>query len=294
MKTETALALTKPETALRPLGAGILAYLDSDRRARRQLLRDSRKVMKAHRNANGYAETRSMLTAPESQTKLGKSVTPTYGLTLSPVDSAGVGNLCPWATACAKVCLMYTGHGQFTQTQTARIVHTKFLFAHPFESGILLAHEIMQAIKRHDGRVLIRLNVVSDLRWELIMPLAIERLSSLGAGFYDYSKAPTRLRNTDAYKITFSAHEKMTDAAIRKLTDNQFNVAVVTRASKETVKAYVEAGGRWNGIATADGVSSDDRTLDAPGRVVLLAALGGAKNDQSGFVRPLFTPSLIS
>ena len=285
-------ALTRPERLLSAMDSGALAYIRADARARRDMLATARGAFADFRAGEGFQRTAArLLTPPMAQAKLRKSATPTYGLTLAPERTLGPRmNLCPSATAgCAAACINTAGKGRLSTVQHARAVRARFVLAHAADAGVLLAQEVLTAITRHGGRVLIRLNVVSDIRWELVIPRAMRALIRAGARFYDYTKWAPRMRSTmRGYALTYSAHERMTDADIRALLADGHSVAVVFATTKATVKAATKAGATWQGARMVDGVSSDDRTRDPRGSVVALAALGDARGDASGFVRPWF------
>ena len=105
-------SLTYTERQLREFGEQLGAFL-AVRETSPALLRYAREEQRAYRASVGYrASNAPLLTAPGSQTKLGKSGTPTYGLMLVP--ERGIGkhngrqlNLCPAASlGCAAACLM--------------------------------------------------------------------------------------------------------------------------------------------------------------------------------------------
>lgn len=261
----------------------------ADARTRRAMLARARAVWADYRAANGMMRRApAILTAPDAQPKLRKSVAPTYGLTLAPAMRSGR-NLCPAATACANVCLTDTGKGALSSVVHARLVRARFVMERAEAFGVLLAHEILRAIARHGrGRMRVRLNVLSDVRWELVIPRLLRALKRAGARFYDYTKWSPRLRSAGTLThLTYSASERMSDADIVAMVRAGHNVAVVFGAGKPAVHAAVRAGARWHGLPMVDGLATDDRTMDGRGVIVALAALGSARHDASGFVRPL-------
>lgn len=294
---------TYAERQLSDMDRGMLWYLNADRAMRRDILRDARASQAHYRAQYGYVGAADILTDNKSQPKLHKSIAATYGLTLAPhkayaqfASDARV-NVCPAASGgCIGACLTSSGHGRWDSVQFARLVRMGFLFSDPIAAGIILAHEILRAVGKH-GTVRIRLNVVSDIRWEYVIPEAMGFLArNHGVAFYDYTKwQPARRNSTEFYSLTYSAHEGMSDSDIRALVAEGHNVAIVFAASKRDVIARVNAGARWNGIPLVDGISTDDRTLDPRGAIVALAALGDAIGEASGFVRPFITdPATIA
>jgi hypothetical protein len=140
-------------------------------------------------------------------------------------------------------------------------------------------HETLAAATLH------RPNVTSDIRYELAVPDYVRILQEAGIGVYDYTKFHPRLRG-NLYPLTFSATERHSESDIHALVESGRNVAVVFAASKRTVIDACARGARWLGMPLTDGISTDDRTSDPVGTVVALAALGKARQDSSGFVRP--------
>jgi hypothetical protein len=272
------------------MDATALAYVSADAPTRRALLARARAVQVAYRVGNGYAPRAvPLLTAPAAQAKLRKSSTPTYGLSLTPARTLPGRNLCPAASAgCVAACLNTAGKGRLGTVQHARRTRAAFLLAHPDAGGTLLAAEVLAAVARHGGRVLLRLNVVSDIRWESVLPTAMPAMVAAGARFYDYTKWRPALRAPmPGYSLTFSASERHSDADILAMLAGGHSVAIVFSATKSTVRAAAAAGALWHGAPMVDGIGTDDRTRDPRGVVVALAALGDALGDASGFVRPL-------
>lgn len=244
-------------------------------------------MQRAYRVSQGFkARAVPLFTRPEAQSKLGKSEAYTLGLTLLPWITGGLGNTCPAATLCRHVCLVDTGKGKLRSVQHARRARLGFLMAHPIHAAVLMAHELTLALRAHGGDIRVRLNVLSDIRWERVIPDAMLMFHAAGVRFYDYTKWAPKHRDSlgGMYPLTYSAHERMSLQTIRAMVADGYHVAVVLRASKATVKALAE----WQGMPLVDGLSTDDRTTDpAGGCVVGLAALGSAVHDSSGFVREL-------
>jgi len=280
--------LTSAERMIAPADISGLAYVRADARTRRAMLADARVTWRAFRVSQGMADRApNILTPPDAQPKLRKSIAPTYGLTLVPAMRSGR-NLCPAATFCAEVCLVDTGKGVLSSVAHARLVRALFAMEHASAFGILLASEILRAIAKHGRRRMrVRLNVLSDIRWEIVMPNTLRALIRAGARFYDYSKWAPKLRahSTGLVHLTYSASERMTDSDIHALVSAGHNVAVVFRAPKRAVHSAIAAGATWQGLPMVDGLATDDRTTDAQGVIVALAALGSARHDTSGFVR---------
>jgi len=242
--------------------------VDADRAA------ECRTLMAEHAGHRG----KMLLTWPDYNSKLAKSVRPTYGLSLAPSTVSGEWNNCRYATkGCIKACLNTAGKGAFPATQQGRVWKTLFLGAEPQAFLDLLIYEINQAVRR-DGAINVRLNVLSDIPWERITP-ALFTLWGDAVRFYDYTKWPDRA-GSDVLDITFSASERTTHQKVVGRSRAGQNVAMVfgTKVGQPLPLS-------WHGVPVVDGDESDDRTLDARGVIVGLRAKGRARADVSGFVR---------
>jgi hypothetical protein len=229
---------------------------------------------------NGYASTPKLLTAPENQYKLGKSLRPAYGLTLAPASASGL-NVCTWSTAaCRAVCVLDTaGNARYQSVKDARVVKTRFLAAHPQAFVTLLHAELVKAVAKHGG-IDFRPNVASDLRWEYIAPKLLELD---GVRVYDYTKAPAAHRTpTDNYRLVFSVSEReASEREALEYLESGHNAAVVFA----TLKGH-DLPATWNGFDVIDADTSDSRVDDPAGVVVGLRAKGAARGtDAGGFVK---------
>jgi hypothetical protein len=230
---------------------------------------------------NGYASAPKLLTPPEAQYKLGKSVRPTFGLSLAAADMSGY-DVCAWRTpGCTAACVLVTaGKGLFPSVRKARVVKTRFLAEHPQAFVTLLYAELVEAARTRGG-IDFRPNVASDIRWESVAPAI---LSVPGVRVYDYTKAPAAQRGpTDNYRLTFSVSER--DASVGqalKYLQTGGTAAVVF----DTVKGHALPA-TWNGFDVIDGDLGDSRVDDPAGVVVGLRGKGAARNggDSTGFVK---------
>ena len=279
-------SLTYTERQLREFGEQLGAFL-AVRETSPALLRYAREGQRAYRASVGYrASNAPLLTAPGSQTKLGKSDTPTYGLMLVP--ERGIGkhngrqlNLCPAASlGCAAACLNTSGKGRLSSVQVARQHRLRFILEHPSAAAYILAAEIRAALAKHGGRILLRLNVVSDIRYELIAADALRRLHAMGVGLYDYSAwQPEHRAPMPFYHLTYSRKEHHSAEYVSRVVARGENVAVVFDTKRgEPLPDY------WQGHPVIDGDKSDDRTLDPTGVIVGLRAKGEAIGTRDGFV----------
>ena len=244
------------------------------------------------RSAHGYAATRAdLLTPPVNQPKLGKSERRSYSLMLTPSDGVGIDgiDLCPLASpGCKLGCLGPTaGKGRMSSVRKSRNVRTIFMVKHPQEFAVLLMWEIIRTARRESDPILVRLNCVSDIRWELAAELL--KLCQLyspdqSLEFYDYTAWTARFRSEipGLYSLTYSRKETgvlSRESTIRDTLASGGNVAVVFDTSKGEPLPT-----EWLGMPVLDGTVSDDRTADMPGHIVGLRALGDARKDTSGFV----------
>jgi hypothetical protein len=217
----------------------------------------------------------SLLTSPESNTKLALCDTPTYGLSLAPDSSSGVADVCRYSTPdCRSLCVAYAGQGAMDSVQYARAWRTMFLMANPIAFLSILNFEIKRAATKH-GKIALRLNNFSDLRWEKIAP-KLFTLYGNTVQFYDYTKWPDKARQDIPanYDITRSYTELS-----KNLDVSQRNVAVVFGVKKgEPFPATHE------GIPVVNGDLNDERWNDPKGVIVALRAKGRARNSTSDFV----------
>ena len=304
------LTPTKAERILIDAGydAAICEGLMATRsRADQAPLADARDTITRFRSRYGYTSRQfKLLTPPDANAKLRKTERPNYGLTLTPNRTLDVSafdipkplNLCPWASkGCANACLNYSGHGSFNKTQFARQVRCASLFTHPREFGLLLGAELQRLSLSH-GSFLFRPNVVSDLRIELVMPMALRALSRLrGCRVYDYTAWPMDKRDPyDAngikrlFHLTYSAKESAhtSDAYLASVLMAGNNVAMPFAVDREAdlPKRYTLNGDSFRVI---NGTASDDRTDDPEGVIVGLVEkkTPGRKTDTTGFIRPI-------
>ena len=209
----------------------------------------------------------------------------TFGIHLAPANLSGY-NVCQWASrGCTKVCLNTSGHGAFSTVQKARIEKTKFLKENFGLFSTQLIKEVKAAIKKANKngmRIAIRLNLTSDIPWEL---LDMENGKTIFEIFpevtwYDYTKGYKRMMDflngkmPANYNLTFSRSES-NEKFVHAIRAKGGNVAVVFRRSLPD---------SWHGTPVVNGDKNDLRFLDPRGVVVGLVEKGKAKKDDSGFV----------
>jgi hypothetical protein len=249
----------------------------------------SRRVWREYRAGFGLKTAGAILTDPGSQPKLGKSERAAYGLMLTPargLPAEFLGrtvNLCPMASkGCEAACLgPNSGKGVLSSVKHARNVRTGFVLTHPYEAGVLIGSEIRKAQRKH-GKVSLRLNTVSDIRWELVARQGMEYLISQDVRMYDYTAwKPESREPMPGYHLTYSAKEPAhtPDAFLTALLAGDCNVAMPFAVRKGQPLPET-----WHGFKVIDGDLSDDRTLDPSGVVVGLRQKGRVK-DETGFIR---------
>jgi hypothetical protein len=225
----------------------------------------------------------NVLTEPSSNPKTHKSLKMGYltaGLHLAPANESGIANLCAaHSPGCAAACIYHSGRASFSPVvKPARIERTRMLLEEPRLFWSMLRTDLMllqRAARRRDLKPAVRLNVTSDLSWEL-MPTAFDSIidEHPAIQFYDYTKKPGRSTPAN-YHLTFSRSEINERVALREL-DAGRNVAVVFAH---------RVPGIWESWPVIDGDDHDCRWLDPQGVVVGLLAKGKrAKADGSGFV----------
>jgi hypothetical protein len=216
-------------------------------------------------------------------------------LYLAPGQLAGVGNLCPHASAgCLAACLFTAGRaGIFEAVNAARVMRTRFL--HDNRAGFIAALKgeisaLIRKAKRRGLKPVVRLNGTSDLPWEKLAPELFTDFPRLR--FYDYAKSIRRAvafakgelpRN---YHLTFSYSETNAAAA---------GIAIAAGVNVAAVADGVKPGQRFAlpGLQEPRPTFSADRhdlrfldrkAADGKGRIGILKAKGKAKADKSGFV----------
>lgn len=221
-----------------------------------------------------------LLTDPHGNPKFVHSIGEAmiYGLTLLPAALSGV-NVCAFSTAgCRHACLNLAGKGAMPHAQRARQARTVFLATEPDALATMLVREIERARKKHGAKLAMRLNTLSDLRWEIIAPWLFDRFDDVQ--FFDYTKHPSRTPPNNNYHLTYSVSERTTPKVLARQAGTK-PVAVVFGITRgHPLPATYE------GLPVIDGDTSDARWLNPAGVVVGLRAKGTlAIHDDSGFVR---------
>lgn len=215
-------------------------------------------------------------------------------LYLAPGQLAGVGNLCPHASAgCLAACLFTAGNARFENVNRGRVMRTRFLHDNRAGFVAMLRGEIAALVRKAKERGLkpaVRLNGTSDLPWEKLAPDLFTEFPTVR--FYDYAKGLRRVLDFAAgklpknYHLTFSYSETNAAAA---------GLAIAAGVNVAAVADGVKPGQRFAlpGLPEPRPTFSADRhdlrfldrlAKDGRGRIGILKAKGKARADKSGFV----------
>ena len=272
---------------------GTRTYLHARPNGRRVLVRAAREMLTKYRHRYGLSDgPGDMLTKPDAQPKTGKNDMYTLIFMGSPNTTAGVGNLCPGSTVgCRENCLgPESGHAALAGSEDGYIVRarharTALLVEQPYHAAVLITHELYLARAKHK-RVALRLNGVTDIRWELCAPLTLRYYARDGVRLYDYTKwSPTHRRSAPGfYRLTYSATEYSDERDLSAWLEAGYNVAIPVRVRKgHPLPERMQLANTY--YDTVDGDLTDDRTTDPKGHVVLLRAKGRtAWHDTTGFI----------
>jgi hypothetical protein len=248
--------------------------------------------MIAVRMADGSTYNVSVLLSKgDSNTKLRKSDNSgkgykTVGLSLSPANESGYQTCSSSSAGCRRACLFTAGYGVYEPVRKARIAKTRLFFQDRPTFKKMLISELttwQRRVNRKGYKLACRLNVVSDIAWEKMMPELFTLFPNVQ--FYDYTKHYARARLYSLgnfpsnYYLTFSRSENNQKYVDNLIADNcKINIAVVFDSHE--LPAYFLKRSVINGDET------DLRFLDEPGTIVGLYAKGRARKDESGFVVP--------
>jgi len=210
-----------------------------------------------YENANKLAK--ALLSQNFKLKKVGGGEEKAIGLALAPHKRAGDWlnepvNFCVGASKdCAKACLEGSGHNVIEYNQQIKVCRSVALLADPEAFLRLLVH----AIERLDPKTFIRLNVLSDLPWELIAPWLFEMFAD--RKFYDYTKVFGRVPPPNYYLVhSYSGYNAN---LCKEVMRTGGSVAVVS--VREKPKTF------W-GFNTINGDEHDIRPIDKPNSIVWL------------------------
>ena len=177
-----------------------------------------------------------------AQAKLDKSLAFGYksvGLNLSPANEADWSRtMCPWAGACADMCLSGAGQNSFDRARNARISRTRWWLDGPETFVQALVNELRSAHKsatRKGLKLAVRLNVLSDQF--ILVRRVYEHDPELFrvAHFYDYTKMPPRawsaVHTPNHYHRTYSYSERTTPQDLELCRKYKIHIATVMAVS---------------------------------------------------------------
>lgn len=213
---------------------------------------------------------------------------------MAPATMAGVGNLCPKATApCISACLgWYSGQASMVahdadinSVRQSRIEKARRFMRDraAYMRDVVRSIELAEIKARRMGlKLCVRMNGSTDIAWEGI---ACERggvrYRNLMEAFphiqfVDYTKIASRMKRPlpANYHLTLSRNE-----------ENDATVIDIVRAGGNAAVVFDHVPAMWQGFRVIDGDAHDLRHLDPRGVIVGLSPKGRkAKRDASGFV----------
>ena len=229
----------------------------------------------------------------DSNAKLAKT-TAVYGtqFLIAGLSMMPNNRLCPGSKAagCMEGCLKSAGRGSFSNVQAGRQRKTDWFESDKAGFVATLVDDLERLVrkaKREGKHPAVRLNVLSDVKWEQIecerggqrykgIPQAFPEIQ-----FYDYTKVGKRTAPAN-YHLTFSySHRPEYRAQVLQAELSGYNLAVV-------FNGYLPD--EFLGRRVIDGDTHDLRFLDDDNVIVGLVAKGKARKDTSGFV---VNPELI-
>jgi hypothetical protein len=212
---------------------------------------------------------------------------------MAPAETAGVGNLCPHASAGCRALCLGTESGQAAMRKegedNATTLSRKAKAVYYMRERAAFMRELHLHISKVAARawqekrqLAVRLNGATDIAWEAASLDGVRIMAHFPeVQFVDYTKSLRRMAQFCAgkmpanYHLTFSRSEDNEDDCGRVLQMGG-SVAVVSSLPRPAA---------WKGFPTLDGDKHDLRHLDPKGSVVWLSPKGNkAKRDASGFV----------
>jgi hypothetical protein len=209
------------------------------------------------------------------------------GVSIAPAKIGGYEVCIGRSDGCTEACIYVSGRGRFTATQIARIKRKLLFFQNNKAFKLQLFKELtsfVKSCKRKGVKPAVRLNVFSDIPYEIVYPELFTQFS--GVRFYDYTKRIDRVKSKTLpknYHLTYSRSENTTDLQVLDLLNMGINVAIPFNCSKDKLpKTYL-------GMEVINGDKSDIRFLDKVGVIVGLSVKGDSKvkrsdNGCNGFI----------
>ena len=166
---------------------------------------------------------------------------------------------------CRSACLVYTGQNEITDApRIAKRYKANMLLLEPAAFARMLVAAVEAHVERcksgdSDGpfEPFFRLNVFSDLPWELLIPWFFDRFK--GVWFYDYTKVPGRTPPAN-YHLSFSYSGRNDSICRQEATRGLNPVFVFGVKKKESKPEWLDVGGLV--LPVIDGDKSDVRPRD--------------------------------
>lgn len=203
---------------------------------------------------------------------LGARVAPEGALTKVGPLSTSKSTLCIGSSPeCRAACLAHTGRNVYAYSMRVKRQRCEALLGRPkhFLRAIVARVEQHQknSMKRGD-EPFVRMNVLSDIPWELFAPGLFEHFPSMR--FYDYTKVPGR-RPPRNYDLTFSYSGRNWEFVRHEMEAHRRRVAIVFlpkrkyRASEIREQPMIGLPNRFQNRPVVEGDFSDVRPRDPQG-----------------------------
>jgi hypothetical protein len=159
---------------------------------------------------------------------LGARVVPEGALTMAGPLSTSKSTFCIGSSAeCRASCLAHTGRNVYAYSMRVKRQRCEALLAKPkhFLRAIVARVEQHERNARKRGdEPFVRMNVLSDIPWEIVAPGLFERFPSMR--FYDYTKVPGRQPPRN-YDLTFSYSGRNWEFVKHEMERHDRRVAIV-------------------------------------------------------------------
>lgn len=206
----------------------------------------------------------------------------------------GDGTLCLWSTPqCRSMCLVFSGQNKSDPyNQGLKLAKTKALLVSPeaFCRMLLAAvHSFSCGVGCAAQTPFVRLNVYSDVPWELFFPGLFEFYEDVG--FYDYTKVPGR-KTPDNYDLTFSVSGTPENIGhAKKEIDRGRKICAVflLPPGADFPATFAVGGDEEYRLDVIDGTADDIRSLDPAPSVVALSWKPPFRKRKGAVVRTLRT-----
>lgn len=239
---------------------------------------DTAKKMSDRMLGQNYKTAKKDLAIETNTNVQGLSLLPARSLHTQPGFSKI--NSCVGASpACIASCLVYSGHNTVDPyNAVVKAARLKSLIKEPAAFLRMLSENIARHARIRNAMPYVRLNVFSDIPWELVCPELFDAFSSLA--FYDYTKVENRSPPSN-YDLTFSfsginqqqvAHELSRGRRIAVVFIPPRRIPAEGRARGEGLPSYVDVGDLFGStlgsLPVVDGDVSDVRPRDAAPSIV--------------------------